>query len=412
MGGLFGGRYQLPFPGFGGSMLPPFFGGFSGGGFTPPTTTRGAPGVPIPQFPGGTFPPYPPAGQAPVPGETGTGLGLPGQGGFNVTSGTSDRPGGVQAPWRLFTDAQGRQFIEFMNPQDPNGPPIRFPLYVPGQLNILGSAPGVAELRNALFPRVAQDLLGPDLALRPEDFQLLYGGANFASGAISDVGRIGLRLEHLDPFQALPPDARAALSAMTRAAQERTALVREQENQQLVADLFGRGVPQSTIALDQAGRLTYGHSALEAQIMADAAQRELDLRQRLFENQLRSLTSAGQLGVNRGQLGLGVGQLGLGLLDARNTEIANMLRQQALRAELLSQFVNDYRQLSMLDAELAQRERERIQNFGLTFDLESRRLAEQAAAMRPRGGLLGGLLGGLGMFLPGFGQFLSTLGLF
>lgn len=108
----------------------------------------------------------------------------------------------------------------------------------------------------------------------------------------------------------LDAGAQGSLDAITRANQEKLRLQQEQQRNELVQNLFGSGTAQSTIALDQGGRLNFGQGQLQSQLLADAAQRELGLRNDVSNRALQSLGLQGQTLGTAGGLQTQAGQLG------------------------------------------------------------------------------------------------------
>jgi len=107
----------------------------------------------------------------------------------------------------------------------------------------------------------------------------------------------------------LDPAAQQALAQITAGNQEKFNLQQTNLKQDLLNNLFGAGTERSTIALDQGGRLAYGQGALQSQLLADAAQRELGLRGDVSNRALQNLNLQAGVTGQGGNLALGEQQL-------------------------------------------------------------------------------------------------------
>jgi hypothetical protein len=117
------------------------------------------------------------------------------------------------------------------------------------------------------------------------------GGGGFAYGG----GSVGGGLSSPDiALKAISPEAQALINQMTAASKGGLALSREEGSGQALADLFGRGVARSSIALDKMGRLQYGHE--QALQQADAAGAQQTLAAMLADQQARTELGKARLG--------------------------------------------------------------------------------------------------------------------
>ena len=229
-------------------------------------------------------------------------------------------------------------------------------------------------------------------------------GANTNQAGINDIIQrlIGVQQTTAGTPQLATLDAGAqgSLDAISRANQAAFDLRRQQAQNELLQGLFGSGTAQSTIALDQAGRLNYGQDALQAQLLSDAAQRELGLRNtisdRLLANlglQTQTLGQAGGLAVNAGELGSRDAQLRASLLDSVlgrgfQREAGNVAVNQAERARAFNQ--DQFRQslLSNLGNQTAALQSQRQSPLGKVLNAG----LSLASFALPGGGTIGGSL--------------------
>ncbi len=113
-----------------------------------------------------------------------------------------------------------------------------------------------------------------------------YGGGGGSSLGMLSSPDISLK--------AISPEAQALIDQMTHANVGNLNLSRQAASGQALADLFGRGVPRSTIATDQFGRLQYGHEQALQQTLAAGNQQTLGAM--LADQQARTELGKSQLG--------------------------------------------------------------------------------------------------------------------
>lgn len=277
--------------------------------------------------------------------------------------------------------------------------PDQYKHAAPGQMGV-STPDDEAALRNQLLQQYGQTQNQPAAgsANLDEAIKRLFGVQTTAAGQPN--------LANLDPA------AQSALAAITQANQSKFDLGRQNAQNQLLQGLFGSGTAQSTIALDQAGRLNYGQDALQAQLLGDAAQRELGLRNDVSNRALQSLglqtgalTNAGNLATNQGQLGQQQNQLNAQFLDSllkqglqRDVANAGFTENAINRAYNQDQFRSQL--LAGLGQQTAQMQSQRVNpwskalNAGLSL----------ASFAIPGGGTLGGSLLGK---IPGLGSILA-----
>jgi len=217
--------------------------------------------------------------------------------------------------------------------------PDQFKQAAPTQPGV-GTPDDEAALRAALLQSVGGDVAG--------------AGQNQAG--INDIIQRMLGLQQTTAGQPnlanLDASAQGSLDAIAKANQAKFDLGRQDAQNTLVQNLFGNGTAQSSIALDQAGRLNYGQDQLQSQLLADAANRELGLRSDVSNRALQSLGlqsstlgQAGGLAVNAGELGNREASLRTGLLDSvlgrglqRNTTNAGLIENERQRGFNQDQF--------------------------------------------------------------------------
>jgi hypothetical protein len=204
----------------------------------------------------------------------------------------------------------------------------------------------------------------------------------------------------------LDPQTQAALASIQNATQARLAQQFQDESSSLVAQLFGQGVNRSSIAGEQAGRLLGQQGLVQSQVLSDAAQRELSVRQFLTQLEQQNAALAGQT-----------------LLEGAGLNLQDFTARQALADEragrsqqLLSDILNQLLQREIAGSQLEQSGR-RIdleELFGReqsllardAFELQAR---QQRRANNPLSKILSGVLGaGLsfatgGLSIPGLG---------
>jgi hypothetical protein len=275
------------------------------------------------------------------------------------------------------------------------------------ELNFLQNRLGLgAGFDPDLFKHAApqtQTLMTPEdeAALRA---QLLgqFGGDQTAAGANqAQIGDIIQRMLGLQQTAGEQPQLanldQASIAALNQIKQANQAALELQQTQQrddLVNSLFGSGVEKSTIALDQAGRLNYGQGALQAQLLGDAGQRELALRNSISDRGLQSLGLQGSILGNAAGTAVNQGQLG--------TE------QSRMRAQLLDSLFGRGLQRDLTNTEVTENERNRA--FGqdqfrsnTLANLGTQTAGLQSQRTSPVSSILNGVLGAASFALPGGG---------
>jgi hypothetical protein len=167
----------------------------------------------------------------------------------------------------------------------------------------------------------------------------------------------------------LDPAAQASLSAITAGNQEKFDLQQTQLKQDLLNNLFGAGTERSTIALDAGGRLAYGTGANQAQLLADAAQRELGLRSDVSNRTLQNLQLQAGVTGQGGNLALGEQQLLQQGQNARGSLLNALFGNQLTRDQGNVQAGLQNRQLLQQDAQFRE---------GNVLDLAAKRAGIQA----------------------------------
>lgn len=125
----------------------------------------------------------------------------------------------------------------------------------------------------------------------------------------SELKAIRDKMEQDKNLAQLDPQTLEMLNAIKQAQIGELDLSFEQNKEQLLKDLFGRGMQNSTVALDAGGELAYGRDQLARQIGADAAQRQIGLQQFMTEQLLNNYL--GQASTVRDQAQFSVQQAGL-----------------------------------------------------------------------------------------------------
>ena len=130
----------------------------------------------------------------------------------------------------------------------------------------------------------------------------------------------------------LSPADKALLDQITKATLEQLDQQFTTQGGQLVSQLYGRGMNESTLANDAVTRLQQGQGLVRNQALSDAAGRELGIRQFLTDLSTKSaldlfnsiMGNETQRGVASGQIGLGREELGQRRLDSdRQFQIEN-----------------------------------------------------------------------------------------
>lgn len=141
----------------------------------------------------------------------------------------------------------------------------------------------------------------------------------------------------------LSPQELANLQAIKDAQVGELDLSFKENKGNLLEDLFGRGIQNSTVALDQGGKLLYGRDQLARQIGADAAQRQLGLQQFMTEQLLNNYNS--QASTIRDQAQFSAQQAGL----SQANDLASM--QSALQNSMFN--AGNQQQSLMMNAQNA-----------------------------------------------------------
>lgn len=123
--------------------------------------------------------------------------------------------------------------------------------------------------------------------------QVINPGAAGLSMTGQDLTGLQVRQGGLPQLDA---GTRQALDAMTQTQVDTLNRDFGSQRQDLLNNLFGRGINNSTIAADAGGRLLFGRQDALNQITGQAAERELGLRQQLFQAELEKAKSRGILG--------------------------------------------------------------------------------------------------------------------
>lgn len=150
-------------------------------------------------------------------------------------------------------------------------------------------------------------------------------------------------------FAQIDPDTLARLKAISDAEQAANAQTLEDQRGQLVAQLYGNRVNQSSIANDAAARFAQRYGLVQQQQQSDAANRELSLRQFLSQlgsernsqlaNLYANLSGQGtQRSIAEGGLGLDYAKLNEGARQANNSFELGQQEQDRLLAEANSPF--------------------------------------------------------------------------
>lgn len=198
----------------------------------------------------------------------------------------------------------------------------------------------------------------------------------------------------------LDPAAQSSLNAITQANQEALNLQQQEARNQLTQNLFGSGTAQSTIALDQAGRLNFGQGQLQSQLLSDAAQRELGLRTDVSNRALQSLGLQGNILGTAGGLQVNAGELGG--------------RDAALRAQLLEGAFGRGLTRDVTSAGFTENERQRAFNQdqfrqSLLSNLGSQTAGQQATRVGPLPAILNAGLSLASAAIPGGGALGGSL---
>lgn len=94
-------------------------------------------------------------------------------------------------------------------------------------------------------------------------------------------------------FPGLDAGSRQSLDAITQGQLGQADLDFNSQRQQLLNQMFGNGLNQSTVAADAGGRLLYGRQQALNEIMGQAGQREMDARKALLDQQTALIKAGG-----------------------------------------------------------------------------------------------------------------------
>jgi hypothetical protein len=197
----------------------------------------------------------------------------------------------------------------------------------------------------------------------------------------------------------LDPETQASLDAINAATQAKLDKQFSTQGDDLVGRLFGRGVNQSSIAADQAGRLMGEQGLVRTQALSDAAQRQLAVRQFLAQLGQQNLALGAQSLLEGASTNLEDFATTQGLADSRTT------RSQALLSDILNQLLQ--REVSGAQLEQSDRKLSIDELLGREQGLLNRDIFEQQdrqlrRANNPFSKILSGVLSaGLGFATSG-----------
>lgn len=180
----------------------------------------------------------------------------------------------------------------------------------------------------------------------------------------------------------LDPAAKAALEAITNANMAKFTTTQDAERVQLLNDLFGSGTEKSTIALDKAGRSLFGQGANLAQLLSDAAQRELQVREFGTQSGLQNFGLQANILQQAGGLGLSA--------QAQQQQLLESLIAGATQRQQFGTGVDLQRQqlLSGLGQQVAGQQAQRKGSVGTILSTA----LSLGSSLLPGGGTLGGTL--------------------
>jgi hypothetical protein len=186
-----------------------------------------------------------------------------------------------------------------------SGPAPSFDPGLMGQIQgIMGNSQdmygGFADQIGGSADPVMQLILG---ALGPPGAGGGFGGGFGGGGGFSfgGGGGAGGGLSNPDiSLKAISPEAQALIDQMTDSRRGELGLARQEASGRSLSDLFGRGIPRSTMAMDQQGRLQYGHEQALQQALAAGAEQTLGAM--LADQQARTSLGQSRLGAEA-QLG-------------------------------------------------------------------------------------------------------------
>lgn len=154
-------------------------------------------------------------------------------------------------------------------------------------------------------------------------------GVNQQSFLNTLQGRVQQGLTETPTLAQLDPETAKALQAIYQAQQAANAQTQQDQQGQLIAQLYGRNVNQSSIANDAAARFAQYYGLVNQQTQADAANRELAVRNLLTTlRQQQTETGAGLYTALSGQdLQRALGEAGINLDYAKLAEQARQANQ-------------------------------------------------------------------------------------
>jgi hypothetical protein len=226
-------------------------------------------------------------------------------------------------------------------------------------------------------------------------------------GYLDQITALAGQLQARPELAALDPETAAALAAINE--RDRLALSEQfdTESARNIAQLFGNRTQQSSIATNAVGQMLQKQGLVSAQQQAEAAQRELMLRQFLTgqQQQQRELALQGLLGGAGAQLQGFQASTGA----AQNSTNALLDLLTALSGQQMQRDISSA-QIGLGDRELEERRRQANLGFELDQQEADRRLAESNSlfnkimqGLQVGGSLaggIGGLIGGLGIGKP------------
>lgn len=159
----------------------------------------------------------------------------------------------------------------------------------------------------------------------------------------SELKAIRDKMEQDKNLAQLDPQTLEMLNAIKQAQIGELDLSFQENKEGLLKDLFGRGMQNSSVALDQGGQLAYGRDQLARQIGADAAQRQIGLQQFMTEQLLNNYL--GQASTVRDQAQFSAQQAGL----SQANDLASM--QSALQNSMFN--AGNQQQSLMMNAQNA-----------------------------------------------------------
>lgn len=172
---------------------------------------------------------------------------------------------------------------------------------------------------------------------------------NFLSGIGNNVGLLQQIQQEMEKnnkgLPSLDPGTQDLLNKITDSQKADLSLNYGEQKRQLVNDLYSRGVNNSTIGNDAAGKLLYGQQNILKGILSDSASRQIDLQKNMRDAVLQNLLGQGNTiaqGIQGQESGAGISQqgdiarMGAGLQTAQaNADIKNQFAQ--LNAQMMLQ---------------------------------------------------------------------------